>query len=285
MLRHIAIIAIIAAISLAPLSAYAQSDAANTPINQTNDGSTPRPDPTTLTTQAVDRAKEEMDEKLELREKLFNTRMKALEQAVAALHEDDNPALSPYVLNQKILDLVKLVAEKFKGVADQFALRDVKTEELAKAYETALQAALAAQKEAVAEQNKSSSEAIKKSEDSATEQMTQQRLLSEQRTRTNAGQIDDLKSRVGVVEGRTQNIGDSVGAIADLKERVSSVEIRTQNVGDSVSAIDGLKSRVGAIEGRSKGVEDSWALIAAIIAGVISLLAVVASVAAIISKR
>ncbi len=118
--------------------------------------SRPVPDPTLLTTQA-------------------------LEREVAAMKG---------LFAEQLNGLRQLIEEKFDGVDKQFASRDVQVS-------TAFQAA----KEAVGEQNKSRAEAIAKSENATNDQMRQIGNQIAATTKTTDDKIDDLKDRLGTVEG------------------------------------------------------------------------------------
>ena len=94
--------------------------------------------------------------------------------------------------------------EKFKSVQTQFSERDTRTEQAAAAVKIAIDAALSAQKEAVLEQNKSSALAIAKSETATTKQIDQIGITIQNTTSNLNDKIDDVKSRMNVIDGRTK---------------------------------------------------------------------------------
>ena len=124
-------------------------------------------------------------------------------------------------------------AEKFAGVKDQFGGRD-----------TALAAALLAQKTSVEDQNKSNAQAATKAEDRFTKE------------------IDSAKDTV-TTQART--FDDKISAVR------SEFAISTKSNEDKV---EDLRARIGAVENQKKGSVDNWGAIAA----VISTIAVVALV-------
>ncbi len=121
----------------------------------------------------------------------------------------DPPLLTPQALEREVAALKSLFAEQlvalrelllemFKGVDKQFAARDV-----------AVNAAFQAAKEAVGEQNKSSAAAIAKSENATTDQIKQIGTQITSNTKTTDDKIDDLKARLGTVEGLLRGVDRS----------------------------------------------------------------------------
>jgi hypothetical protein len=161
----------------------AESAQVATPPQQ---GWTPVPDPTTLTTEALRREVAGLKELLE-------TRLDAMDRAVEVFDANLNKVptetdLKVGQLREVVYETFKtigteidglrlLTKEQFRGIELQFTERDTRTRDTAAQGALALTAALAAQKEAVAEQNKSFEKSIDKSERSTTEQITQQSIL------------------------------------------------------------------------------------------------------------
>lgn len=160
--------------------------------------STPVPDPTVLTTAALTR------EIASLKEIVF-TRLDGMDEAVKLFHA----ALTrtPTDVDKQISHLKALHSEKFDGVQLQFKERDTRAEQISKDSKVAVDAALQAAKEAVGEQNKSSSLAIAKSEAATTKQIDQIALLISATNKATDGKINDLKERLdrggGVDNGKT----------------------------------------------------------------------------------
>jgi hypothetical protein len=170
---------------------------------QASGGLVPVPDPTLLTTQLVDKAITALEGKLQ-------TRFDAMDRAAELVREDytrvptqvDRAILNLRdLLEQKIDNLHSVSDEKFEGIANQFIERDKRTDQLTVASATAVQAAFAAQKEAVSEQNKSNSLAITKSENSTLESLKQLRDLFQADSKATNDKINDLKSRIDRGEG------------------------------------------------------------------------------------
>jgi hypothetical protein len=170
---------------------------------QASGGLVPVPDPTLLTTQNL------LREIAALRE-LLQTQLEAISNRVDANTEDvlrwdvsikDATGHLRDLMEQKISELRSVSEEKFEGIANQFIERDKRTDQLTVASATAVQAAFAAQKEAVSEQNKSNSLAITKSENSTLESLKQLRDLFQADSKATNDKINDLKSRIDRGEG------------------------------------------------------------------------------------
>lgn len=175
-------------------------------------GSTiPVPDPTQLTTEAVARLETVLKE-------LFNVRIGALERDIAKV--EDGLGAVPAATVVAIAHLQKLMDEKFKGVADQFAGRD-----------TALAAALLAQKTSVDEQNKSNALSASKAEAGFTKEIDgakatitaaqsgfddkieSLKVLIAAGNKSSEDKIEDVRSRVGAIENQKKGATDNLGAI------------------------------------------------------------------------
>jgi len=162
-------------------------------------GSTPTPDPTVLTTQALLREVQALKE-------LFDQRVDAIEKAVAVAHE--NMVRVPNETDKAIQHLREVfeerfstLLEKFAGVQTQFKERDTRVEQTARASKEALDAALQAAKEAVGKQNDSFVTSIAKSETATNKQIEQLGQLIATMTGANSAKVDDLKERIVKLEG------------------------------------------------------------------------------------
>lgn len=171
----------------------------------------PIPDPTLLTTQASEKAVSNLKE-------FVDAQIEELRRS-----QDHLRAL----MFEKVDRLTEVTNEKFIRIDGQFHERDERAVQLAAAGTTAINAALQSAEKAVAEQNKSNTTAINKSETSVAESLNQLRVLFETANKalndkvdsTNTalyGQITDLKSRLDKGEGRTIGIGDSWGTVLAL---------------------------------------------------------------------
>jgi hypothetical protein len=174
-------------------------------------GSTPVPDPTLLTTQASEKAVAGLKE-------LLAARIEALEKAAATL----NAALAlqeqrtvsrldqvPAAIDSRLTIFKQLMDEKFKGVDQQFAGRDV-----------ALAAALLAQKTSVDEQNKANAASSAKSENATTKQIDGITSIITASQKANDDKIDAVK---GLLVSQKQGVDSS---IADLKDRIAASDAR-----------------------------------------------------------
>lgn len=128
----------------------------------------PVPDPTELTTKATDR----------------------LEATLRNL------------ITTEIRNMTILVGEKLKGVEDRFSRLESRTAEQKSDTKDALDAALAAAKEAVATQAASFEKATNKSETTFTENIRGVAALLNSTTKAADDKYDDLKERVVAIESR-----------------------------------------------------------------------------------
>jgi hypothetical protein len=107
----------------------------------------------------------------------------------------------PHRIDEKISSLARIHEEKFHSIETQFIERDVRTESSARDSKVAVDAALQAAKEAVAEQNRSSALAISKSEASTIKTIDQMGLLIQTGNKSVDEKIDDVKQRLVRIEG------------------------------------------------------------------------------------
>lgn len=159
--------------------------------------STPLIDPTVLTTQQL------LRELLGLRE-LLEMRILATEKTAVTMqtHLDQRQV----AINTEMEHLQKLHEEKFHSIATQFKERDTRTDQAASTTKVAVDAALQAQKEAVAEQNKSSALAIAKSEAATMKQIDQIQALMQQSSNGLNDKIADLKESVTLTYGKSEGL-------------------------------------------------------------------------------
>ena len=151
----------------------------------------PVPDPTALTTAAL------------LRE-------------IAALKE----------LSDNRLDaLEKLMDQKFVGIKTQIDDRDIQTDKASRDVKSAVDAAFAAAKEAVGEQNKSNALSITKSEAATTKQIDLIFELIKTNTSVSDGKVADIKDRLQAIESHSKGIGDGFGWIVGLAGIIIAVVV------------------------------------------------------------
>lgn len=119
----------------------------------------------------------------------------------------------PEAIERRVGQLQALHEEKFKSIQTQFVERDTRTEQTSRDSKVAVDAALQAAKEAVSEQNRASSLSISKSETATTKQIDQQGQLIASATAALNDKIDDLKSRLTLIEGRGSGMAASWGVM------------------------------------------------------------------------
>ena len=113
-----------------------------------------------------------------------------------------------------------LFNEKFVRIEAQFRMLDERTAEQKKDTKDALDAALAAQKEAVASQTVSSEKSITKSETATIERIKAVETLLSSSTRASDDKINDLKSRIVALEA--VKLGSREQLIVTHAERLDS---------------------------------------------------------------
>jgi uncharacterized protein YicC (UPF0701 family) len=96
-----------------------------------------------------------------------------------------------------------VTAEKFSSIDRQFAERDIRSEQDKKASKEALDAALLAQKESVAQQNEANTKAGEKTETNTTKQIDQITILITTLEKSLTDRITELKERIDRGEGGT----------------------------------------------------------------------------------
>jgi DNA-binding transcriptional MerR regulator len=180
------------------------------------DTNLPVPDPTRLTTQLVDRTFGAFRE-------VFEVRFAELDRAIALATSQvdripaDTDAKGSQLradVDRQVLALRELIlsqiesikgvnAEKFQALDIRFTERDVRVEQAARESRMSQDAALAAAKEAVAEQNKANAQAITKSELSTQKQIDAMGQLMTNSNKSLEDKIAELKTRLDRGEGRT----------------------------------------------------------------------------------
>jgi hypothetical protein len=172
-------------------------------------------DPTSLTTQQLDRAI--VDLRVEL-----STRIESLEKAVALAHDDlvrvpttVDKAVGALkdLLEERIDKNEKVSFEKFVGVNSQFVERD-KRADLLSAEQKDAGDKLSAQNAAnIAAALIGQKDTADKSEKALLDAIAQQRQLSQSEFTSINTQINDLKSRLDKSEGHVTGTGDTYGWI------------------------------------------------------------------------
>jgi D-ribose pyranose/furanose isomerase RbsD len=176
---------------------------------QRSDSNLPIPDPTRLTTQLVDRALAAFREVVE-------TRLREMDKATALVAENveknhlerdrDLEAIRrdydrllhaerEFILSQ-IQNVISVADERFAAIKSQFVERDTRAENDMQQSRISLDAALAAAKEAVSEQNKANALAIGKSEDATKERLDALQTLMTSGVQSLDDKISEIRSRI-----------------------------------------------------------------------------------------
>jgi hypothetical protein len=193
--------------------------------------SMPVPDPTTLTREAVDRATEQWQRELFHVQRLLETRLDAMDKATE-LRLGPIMAL-PEQIHQPIHDLRELVrerfadtdhqreaqrewligeitrvsdvsGERFAAIGTRFDERDERTRQAALESRISLDAALAAAKEAVGQQNESNTRAIQVAGEAVQKQIDALTVLMSSSIASLEIRIRELKERLDKGEGTKQ---------------------------------------------------------------------------------
>lgn len=217
----------VAWLAMAAFSSYAQVTAPATAPSQTSvpnqqqqwTGDTrPVPDPTILTTQALEKSVSTLKE-------LIMARLEEIDKAtkILAARADKVPSDVDIAVN----NLKDLHGEKFASIDKQFEERDVRTEQLAAAGQLAIKDALQAAKELVASQNASNEKAIIKSEGNTT------KLLENLDVK-----IIDLRDRLTAIENK---------GVGQTTERAAQQTDNTFTLGATAVAITVVLGIAGVV--------------------------------------
>jgi hypothetical protein len=205
----------------------------------------PRPDPTRLTTQLVDRAISAFREVFEVRLAEMDKAIVLAADSIGKLPGDATVkcdrlridldgqmlALREYIMSQ-IGNTRDVTAEKFDAVNARFVERDVRTEQTAMESRISLDAALAAAKEAVAEQNKANAQAIGKSETATQKQIDAMVQLMTTSNNSLEDKIADIKSRLDRGEGRdTGSANASTDRRSDIGAIIAAIAVVVTIIG------------------------------------------------------
>ena len=130
---------------------------------------------------------------------ILETRFVGMDRAIDLLQETQNRF--PILMDEKLNQLRSLHQEKFDSIRIQFAERDTRTEQTAAGVKIAIDAALQAAKEAVAEQNRSFALATGKSETATMKQIDALGLAIQTANKGLDDKIADMKDRLTRIEG------------------------------------------------------------------------------------
>jgi hypothetical protein len=156
-------------------------------------GFKPVPDPTVMTTAQLNSAINNLRELIGAR---IDGIDKATELRLQMIHD------APGQIKDEIQHLKELILEKFEAVNTRFLERDTRTEQAAQESRISLDAALAAAKEAVGEQNKSNTEKINVAGLVTQKQIDSLTTLMQTSVDSITDKIEDLKSVQAVLSAR-----------------------------------------------------------------------------------
>jgi hypothetical protein len=151
--------------------------------------------------QTRERLREETAAQVGQLRELLETRFDGMDRAIR-LHAEIID-LVPAQRDMAIKHLADLHDEKFDSISLQFAERDVRSEQATEGAKQALDAALLAQKELVAQQNEANSAAAAKAEASFTKQIDQIGTIIQTLEKALDARITELKERIDRGEGST----------------------------------------------------------------------------------
>ena len=147
----------------------------------------------------IDSLRERTTHDNEMLREIVETRLTANDAEVALLRSAIEKI--PALISEAVGSLQKLHEEKFQSIGIQFKESDVRTDQTSRDSKVAVDAALKAQQEAFAEQNKSSALAISKSEAAFIEALKQQQALFQTEIKAANDKIGVLTSRLDKGEG------------------------------------------------------------------------------------
>lgn len=157
--------------------------------------------------QVRDRLREETEAAVGQVRELLEARFDGMDRAIR-LHAEIIDRV-PAERDMAIKHLADLHDEKFTSIALQLAERDVRSEQATAGAKQALDAALLAQKELVAQQNEANSAATAKAEASFTKQIDQIGTIIQTLEKALDARITDLKERIDRGEGSTAGAAGS----------------------------------------------------------------------------
>jgi len=158
-----------------------------------DNGRRPIPDPTVLTTQQL------LRELAWLRE-VLETRLNGMDKAIELLQKTTD--MAPARMDEKIKAAISVHDQRFESIVQQFSERDVRGETSKRDSKDALDAALAAQKEAAEKQAVAFGQSVAKSESSTDKRIDQISTLVSATAAALEGKVADVKERVGRIEAR-----------------------------------------------------------------------------------
>jgi chromosome segregation ATPase len=162
------------------------------------DSNTPTPDPTVLTTEALARAVRAERDYFDSQTEVIGERLRGIDRATSLLNETVNRV--PTEVQKEVSHLRELMDERSEAVITQFSLVERQRVEQKSDTKAAVDAALAAAKEAVKEQTTAFGLATAKSETSTLEQLKQLTVTFNTAISGVQVTLGDLKDRINRIE-------------------------------------------------------------------------------------
>lgn len=216
-------------------------------------------DPTPLTTQQLLRENLWLRELIEARIRGLEVRMEAGDEAVRLLQAFADRTPTTMDVQHAVEKLREVAFVKFDGIRTQLQERDAAMEKASKDVKSAVDAAFAAAKEAVGEQNKSNAAAIDKSEKAFTKQVDGLSDIIKTTAKGVDDKINDIKERITVIESKT--------SVSDPSSAIAIAELK--------ASVHRLSSTTDISAGRGAGMAALWALIVGGMGFVFALVSVV----------
>jgi hypothetical protein len=253
-------------------------------LHKTEAGSSvPIPDPTILTTQALQReiftARELVELRVESLREILTSKYDGALNSINLIEDRINVIIDrnrhelidiKHFYDEKIQSVIEAMAVMKNTINERFTLADVQTEKAARDVKSAVDAAFAAAKEAVGEQNKSNALSITKSESAFTKQIDQLVASIAQIVKNtddkiesikinNDSRINDIKDRIIRMEGRSSISDPGIAeAIKSMSDNISTLRSTTDSTG-----------------GHVKGIEQSWTFFLSVSSILLSLVMVI----------
>ena len=199
-----------------------------------SEGSRPVPDPTILTTQALEREISSLRTYIDSQNQTQDERLRGIDKATA-LRLDIIHSIIPDV--EKLIAYERLLTEgKFESVAQQFKERDTRSERESRDNALKVDAAFAAQEKQAAATNEANQKAIDKSEAATNESIKKADDTGKAANAALADKIDDIKTRIGIIDATMVGLiqrgastreasGDSRSTIAILLSAAALVAV------------------------------------------------------------
>lgn len=209
-------------------------------------GSTPVPDPTERTIQALVREMGSLREVLESQinghREVLEARIDGMDKAIRLLQTISDRV--PSDVDSKVAHLRVLHEEKFRSIDVQFHERDIRVEQRATDTKTAVEAAFAANKELARLSADSFGLSIGKSEAATMKQIDQLGITIQQSTKATDDKIGDIKERLTRIEGA--GVGQKEAVVTRQSANTNTMGI----IGLATGILFGLGGLVVAIMSR-----------------------------------